>query len=109
MSGEKSEKATPKRLKDLRKKGSAARSMELPAGVSMVAMVLVLPSTLHRLAEAGHTDMALALGSAGTTDLAHAMALASMIAGDSVRAFAPLVAIVGGSALAASVLVTRSK
>ena len=42
MSGEKTQKATPKRLKDLRKKGVAARSFELPQAVSLVALVVVL-------------------------------------------------------------------
>ncbi len=47
--GEKTEDATPKKKADLRKKGSVARSMELPAGVSLLALVVVLPALLERL------------------------------------------------------------
>ena len=48
VSGEKTEKATPKKLQDLRKKGSVPRSQDLPAGVGLLALVLVLPIGIAR-------------------------------------------------------------
>lgn len=109
MSGDKTEKATPKKLKDLRKKGVAARSMELPSGVSMLALVLVLPSMVGRLMEVLRTDMTLVLSGAGATELSETRRLAGKVVLDSVRALAPSVAIVGVAALLAGSVVTRSK
>ncbi|MCW2599366.1 MAG: Flagellar biosynthesis protein FlhB [Frankiales bacterium] len=109
MSGERTEKATPKRLKDLRKKGVAARSMELPSGVSLLALVLVLPAMLSRLMEVLRTDMTLVLASADVSDLPAARGLALKVILDSVRALAPSVAIVGAAALLAGSVVTRSR
>jgi flagellar biosynthetic protein FlhB len=109
MSGEKTEKATPKRLKDLRKKGVAARSFELPQGVSLLVLVLVLPSMVTRLLGALRGDLTLVLGNADVTDLAQARALAGKVVMDSVRAVAPAVAVVGAAALLAGSVVTRSR
>lgn len=53
--GEKTEKATPKKLKDAKKKGQVAKSQDLPAAftfIASVAIVLALASTLyHQLAD----------------------------------------------------------
>ncbi|MGB8651707.1 MAG: EscU/YscU/HrcU family type III secretion system export apparatus switch protein [Mycobacteriales bacterium] len=109
MSGEKTEKATPKRLKDLRKKGVAARSFELPSGVSLLALVLVLPGMLTRLMEVLRTDMTLVLSSAGTAGLTGSRDLAVRMVLDAVRALAPSVAVVAAAALLSGVVVTRSR
>jgi flagellar biosynthetic protein FlhB len=109
MSGEKTEKATPKKLKDLRKKGVAARSMELPSGVSLLALVLVLPSMVARLLEVLRTDMTLVLGGADVRDLEQARVLAGKVVVDCVRAVAPSIAIIGAAALLAGSVVTRSR
>jgi flagellar biosynthesis protein FlhB len=107
--GDKTEKATPKKKKDLRKKGSAARSVELPSGLSLMALVLVLPSLGARLTESLRTDMTLMLSSADVSDLGEVRSLAARILTDSVRAIAPAVAVVGLTSLLAGVVVTRSK
>jgi len=109
MSGEKTEKATPKKLKDLRKKGVAARSVELPQGVSLVALVIVLPGMVGRLMESLRADLAAVLGNADVTTLEQARGLAARVAVDSVRAIAPAVAIVTVAALVSGSVVTRSK
>lgn len=53
--GEKTEKATPKKLKDAKKKGQVAKSQDLPAAftfIASVAIVLGLASTLyHQIAD----------------------------------------------------------
>ena len=45
--GEKTEKATPKRMKELRRDGSLQRSQDLSAWVIVAAVVAVLPLTLR--------------------------------------------------------------
>ena len=109
MSGEKTEKATPKKLKDLRKKGAAARSFELPQGVSLLVMVLVLPGMVGRLMSTLRTDLTLVLDNADVNNLDQARVLAGKVVMDSVRAVAPSIAIVGAAALLAGSVVTRSR
>lgn len=108
MSGDKTEKPTPKKLKDLRKKGSAARSTELPAGVSLVALVAVLPWMLGSFFAVLRTDLTVTLAAAGTLDLAQARGLAARLVLDTATALAPPVALVSGAAIVSGCLVTRS-
>lgn len=108
-SGDKTEKATPKKNSDLRKKGSSARSVDLPSGVSLMVLVLVLPGMVTRLTEVLRTDMTILLSSTDIHTLREAKALASRILSDSVRALAPSVAMVSLAALLSGVLVTRSR
>ena len=109
MSGEKTEKATPKKLQDLRKKGSAARSIELPAGVSLLVLVLLLPAMVGRLFEVLQADFTLVLSSAAVEDVSQARSLAARVAVDAARALAVPVALVGAAALVSGSLVTWSK
>ena len=110
MSGQdKTEKATPKRQRDLRKKGASARSVELPSGLSLVALVVVLPGMVARLTEVLRTNLSVMLSSADVSDVSQVKALAGRMIVDSVRALAPSVAVVAVTALLAGVVVTRSK
>ena len=109
MSGEKTEKATPKRLQDLRKKGTAARSIELPAGISLLVLVLVLPWMVTSLFAVLRSDLALVLSSASVDDLGQARALSVRVLLDAARSLALPVALVGGAALVSGSLVTFSK
>ena len=108
MSGEKTEKATPKKKKDLRKKGAAARSVDLPSGVSLVALVVVLPVLMGRLTSVTQEHMAVLLGNADVDTPGQAKELAAGMLVDSVKALALPVGLVGAAALAAGTLVTRS-
>ena len=109
MSGEKTEKATPKKLRDLRKKGMAARSFELPQGVALMVMVLVLPGMVTRLMSALRTDLTLVLANADVSSLEQARTMAGKVAMDASRALAPGIAIVGIAALVSGMVVTRSR
>ena len=109
MSGEKTEKATPKKKKDLRKKGSVARSVELPAGVSLLALVLVLPSMVSRVSGSLRNDLGLMLSSTDVQGLAEVRALTGRMVENAVRALAPGVAIVMVVSLLSGIVVTRSK
>ena len=108
MSGDKTEAPTPKKLKDLRKKGSVARSVELPAGVSLVVLVAVLPWMLGSFFQVLRTDLTVTLSAAGTSDIAQAKALLARLLLDIAQALAPPVALVSGAAIVSGCLVTRS-
>lgn len=107
MSGDKTEKATPKKLKDLRKKGSVARSVELPQAVVLAVAVAMLPGTLHRLATTVQLDMVLALSNP-TVDLETARRVTVDMVGGSARALAPLLGAVLAVSLVSSMLLSRS-
>jgi flagellar biosynthetic protein FlhB len=109
MSGEKTEKATPKKLKDLRKKGVAARSFELPQGVALMVLVLVLPGMVSRLMQALRGDMTLVLANADINNLEQARTMAGKALMDAARAVAPGIAVVGVAALVSGMVVTRSR
>ena len=51
MTGEKTEKPTPSRRKKNRKEGQVARTQEIGAWASMMAITLALPSLLQRQLE----------------------------------------------------------
>jgi len=107
MSGEKTEKATPKKLKDLRKKGSVARSVELPQAVVLVAAVALLPGALHRLSETVTASMTLALTSADG-DLSVAVATAGTMLTGAAKALGPLLAALAVVSIGSSALLSRS-
>ena len=109
MSGEKTEQATPKKLQDLRKKGSAAKSLDLTSGVSLLALALVVPAMVGRLMEVMRTHTAVILSGAGVTDLDRANGLAWAMLTETGKAAAPAIAVVGGTALLAGLAVTRQK
>ena len=107
MSGEKTHPATPKKLKDLRKKGTVARSIELPQAIAMVATLAMLPGALKRLSETLETSMITALSTPPVDFSGAVQTTATMIRG-SVGALAPLLAAVALAGLLGSVVVTRS-
>ena len=107
MSGEKTEKATPKKLKDLRKKGTVARSVELPQAVVLVVAVAMLPGALNRLAETVEASMAQALSSP-QAELSVAVRTASAMVLGAVRALGPLLAALLVVSLVSSAALSRS-
>lgn len=57
-SGEKTEKATPKRMKELRRDGSLQRSQDISAWVGVAAAVLTLPMVLSSASKAAREQFA---------------------------------------------------
>lgn len=57
-SGEKTEKATPKRMKELRRDGSLQRSQDMSAWVGVAAAVLTLPMVLSSASKAAREQFA---------------------------------------------------
>ncbi|TCK60169.1 EscU/YscU/HrcU family type III secretion system export apparatus switch protein [Curtobacterium sp. PhB136] len=56
-SGEKSEKATSKRMKDVYKKGQLGRSQDLGAWIGIALAALMVPATIGRAAAAGQSQL----------------------------------------------------
>jgi flagellar biosynthetic protein FlhB len=56
-SGEKSEKATSKRMKEVHKKGQLGRSQDLGAWIGIAAAALMIPATIGRAAGAGQEQL----------------------------------------------------
>lgn len=91
MSDDKTEKPTPKRKRDLRRKGQVARSQELPQAVVLGVVVLLLPSTLGRLSTSLSNDWQQTLGLASSaTPFSASKAFAQMLM-HSAWAIAPIV------------------
>lgn len=107
MSGEKTEKATPKKVLDLRKKGQIARSAELSAGIGLVVTVALLPGALARLSEVLEVGMVDALSSA-PPDLATATRVAWEMLRDAALVLAPLVGALALASVLSAVLLGRS-
>jgi len=68
MSGERSEKATPQRMKDVRRKGQLGRSQDLSAWVGLGAAAVMLPGVLTRAQDAALEQMAQVRAVAVTAD-----------------------------------------
>lgn len=109
MSGEKSEKPTARKKKELRKEGVVARSAELSTAAGMLALVVAGPMAIRRLADAWGTDLPAMLSSSGDANLAEARSQAWGMVADGGRAIAPSVAIVLAVSMLASVGMTRSR
>jgi flagellar biosynthetic protein FlhB len=110
MSGEeRTEKATPKRQQELRRKGATARSTELPAALSMLALVVALPMAARSLAERMSVGMTAGLSGAGRADLDTAAALARRLLADSARALVLPVLLVAAASVLSSAAVTRER
>lgn len=56
--GERSEKATSQRMKEVRSKGKTTRSQDLAAWLGIAAAALMVPGVLHRAQEAGREQFA---------------------------------------------------
>lgn len=74
--GEKTEKATPKRMKEVREKGELQRSQDVVAWVSIAAAALMIPSTIVLGTQAGKDQLTAALNiAANPSELAATQAL----------------------------------
>ena len=106
---QKTEKPTPKRLRESRKKGMAARSSELPQAVSLVVtavmLPLVLPGFFARLAESWRT----AISAEVPRDPDVAVTLFGSLVSDALRAFIPLVAVAVGASVAAQLFLVGAR
>ena len=103
-SGERSEKATPKRMKEVRSKGQLSRSQDLTAWIGVGAAALMLPGTVERGAQAGTETLFQAARLAAAPDPQAALRILE----DSLMAIlgvlGPLLAVVAVAVLASAAL-----
>jgi flagellar biosynthesis protein FlhB len=107
--GDKTEKPTAKKVKDLRKKGVVPRSMEMPQATSLLVLVIALPMALKNLATTYSALMATALSGAGDADLATAGHLGRAMLISGFRALAMPVTLVLATILVTNLAITREK
>ena len=65
--GDKSEKPTAKKKGELRKKGVATKSMEMPQAVSLLVLVVALPMALSNLTQSYSALMSATLSATSKT------------------------------------------
>ncbi|HVV35275.1 MAG TPA: EscU/YscU/HrcU family type III secretion system export apparatus switch protein [Acidimicrobiales bacterium] len=91
MSEERTEKATPKRRRELRRKGTVARSAELPQAIVLLVVVVLLPTTIRHLVTTVTQDWRLALGTAASATPKKGSAVFGKMLLDSAGALAPMI------------------
>lgn len=91
--GERTEKATPQRMKDVRRKGQLGRSQDLSAWVGLAAAAAMLPGVLERAQGAAMTQMAQVQAVAVTADPAQAVAVLRDGLGSVVVTLGPMFAV----------------
>src|ERR1700712_2637238 len=107
--GEKSEKPTEKKKGELRKKGVATKSMEMPQAVSLLVLVVALPMALSNLTQSYSALMSATLSAAGDTDLNAAGHLARTMLMAGFKALVVPVLLVLGTVVLTNVAITREK
>lgn len=103
-SQERTEKATDRRLREVRSKGQLSRSQDLTAWLAVGVGALMLPSTVSRAADAGAAQLFTAASIAASPDPAKAVAALSDGFGSLAGTVGPLVAAVFAAVLAGSAL-----
>ena len=106
---DKTEAATPKRKRDARRKGQVARSVELPQALSLLAIVMVLPTVISRLGHVLATDWQLSASVAATGDTGRATGLLGHSLSNAFMALLPLLGAVALAGILASVALSGGK
>lgn len=106
---DKTEKPTPKKRKDARKKGTAARSSELPQAISLVAAAILLPRLLSRAFVRMGEIFTASISPEGITDPAVATTMFAQMSWEALRVFIPLVALTTVTSLTAQVALTGQR
>ncbi|WNM24569.1 EscU/YscU/HrcU family type III secretion system export apparatus switch protein [Demequina capsici] len=100
--GEKTEKATPKRMKELRRDGALQKSQDLSAWVGIGAAVLMLPSVISHASQAARDQLATLDGVAATPDPLQALKVFQDGLGSIMTTMAPLLGVVALTAIISS-------
>src|SRR4051794_30932627 len=107
--GDKTEKPTAKKKGELRKKGVATKSMEMPQAVSLLVLVIALPMALANLTRSYSALLSATLSAAGDTDLNAAGHLARAMLTAGFKALVVPVLLVMGTIVLTNVGITREK
>jgi flagellar biosynthetic protein FlhB len=92
VSEARTEKATPKRKRELRRKGQVARSTELPQAVVFATVVVLLPGTIRHLVTTLTTDWQRSIGLAAAPTPRSGSAMFGEMLLDAAGALAPMIA-----------------
>jgi flagellar biosynthetic protein FlhB len=86
------EPATPKRRREARRKGTAARSAELPAAASLAVAALLVPVTVERFVALFRAEVPLVLAGAGSATPQQAVRILGSSLGQALLVLLPVVA-----------------
>lgn len=103
---DKTEKPTPKRRRELRRKGQVARSVELPQAIVLLVVITLLPATIRHLVTVFTNDWRLALGTAASATPKKGSAVFGKMLIDSAGALGPMIAALAGSSIVAQFAMT---
>lgn len=108
-SEQKTEKPTPKKLKELRKKGQTARSVELPQAAGLIVIAALLPAALASLASTMMQELRTALAAADHLSEVAGMQLFMLSSERAVRSVLPVVLLAMLTVVVTNMAVSRSK
>jgi flagellar biosynthetic protein FlhB len=107
LSGEqRTEKATPKRKRDLRKKGQVARSQELPQAVVLLVAAVMLPATVSKLISVFTNDWRTTLAQASSATPMKAGSVFGESLMHAATALAPMILAIAGTSVTAQLVMT---
>jgi flagellar biosynthetic protein FlhB len=103
-SGERTEKATPRRKREARRKGQIGHTPEIGTWLGMLVASFVIPSVMRRLMEIASGSFARAVDMIGHPDTGTALAITKSTLFDGVEAVAPLAFVVMAIGVASAVI-----
>jgi len=107
--GDKTEKPTPKKRLDARKKGMAARSSELPQAVSLIAAAVMLPMLMPRLLARMAEIWQTAISPEAIADPGVSTAMFGQLSFEALKLFIPLAAVTATVSVAAQLALTGGR
>jgi flagellar biosynthetic protein FlhB len=109
VSGEKTHKATPKKLRELRKKGASAKSQDLPAAMSLVGIYVLIPTAVGKLVAVMTTQLQMTIALSSSADVGIALNQLGTVLWAAVSAVLPYTIGVMLIVIFSHVAVTRQK
>ncbi len=106
---DKTEKATPKKRADARKKGQAARSSELPQSIALIVSAVMLPMALPELMQRLGDVWAATFAPDAVRDADAVAATFGVLVWETVRVLLPLVVVVTATSVAAQLALVGGK
>jgi flagellar biosynthetic protein FlhB len=108
-SNDRTEKPTPKRRAEARRKGQAARSVELPQAISLFVAALMLPVTMPRFLTRSAEQWRGALGANSIREPGPALAMLGEMVQVAVSTFLPVIAVVAATSVIAQLALAGTR
>lgn len=109
MAGDKTEKPTPKKRQEARKKGQAARSSELPQSISLIVAAVMLPAAVPELVRRLGEVWSATFAPDAVRDAATVSATLGTLTWETIRVLLPLVIVVTATSVAAQLVLVGGK